>query len=87
MDYILMVVVFLIVFPLVFIAATRVKLRIPVKKRRIIAFSAAGVFFVIYAVIPFITSLTALFEPMGLGFLTASLLGIILGLGGPFKFK
>lgn len=87
MDYLFMILILIIVFPLAFLAAVKVKPHIPPGKRLLIAFISAAGLVLIFVVIPLITSLEILFGPVGLGFMTAALLGILLGLGGPFKRK
>ncbi len=87
MEYFVMIITIIIVFPPAFLAAVKLKPKIPPNKRILTAVIIAMVLLTIFAVIPLLTTSGILFGSVGLGFTTASLLAILLGLTGPFKQK
>ncbi len=87
MQYLLAILTVIIIFPLAFLAAVKAKSKIAPERKLVFVVISISVLLVIFVVIPLTTELKSFFNPIGMGFMLSSLAGIILGLGGPYRFR
>lgn len=87
MQYLLMVIIAIIIFPLAFLGAVKIRTSVGDGKKLLVFIISALVLVVIFILIPLTTSQAIFFNPAGIGFFISSLAGVILGLGGPYSSK